>query len=251
MRQAKDRHWCWSAPIDLRQRDFANKIVRMGWPCSPVITACRSMRRAVVDGGRVTGDGDLISHRATLAELKSPSSPAGHRARRCYRLTPRSTFTPARYVVGASPTRSRAAPVLGMRSIIAVMVAVPACAEETALAEDVGRRLADQGAVVICGASAASWKRSRRGEIKRGLRSHPTGWRSNGGHPYMRFRSPRARRDANFLIVRRPTRYRHRWRHRTLSEIALAQRIGKPVVGLHDSFRNAVDMPRVATPRRL
>jgi len=33
----------------------------------------------------------------------------------------------------------------------------------------------------------------------------------------------------------------------TLSEIALAQRIGKPVVGLHDSFRNAVDMPRVAT----
>ncbi len=33
----------------------------------------------------------------------------------------------------------------------------------------------------------------------------------------------------------------------TLSEIALAQRIGKPVAGLHDSFRNAVDMPRFAT----
>jgi len=33
----------------------------------------------------------------------------------------------------------------------------------------------------------------------------------------------------------------------TLSEIALAQRIGKPVVGLHDSFRNAVDIPRVQT----
>jgi len=31
----------------------------------------------------------------------------------------------------------------------------------------------------------------------------------------------------------------------TLSEIALAQRIGKPVVGLHDSFRNALDIPRV------
>ncbi len=31
----------------------------------------------------------------------------------------------------------------------------------------------------------------------------------------------------------------------TLSEIALAQRIGKPVVGLHDSFGNTVDMPRV------
>jgi len=30
-----------------------------------------------------------------------------------------------------------------------------------------------------------------------------------------------------------------------LSELALAQRIGKPVVGLHDSFRNAVAIPRV------
>jgi hypothetical protein len=33
----------------------------------------------------------------------------------------------------------------------------------------------------------------------------------------------------------------------TLSEIALAQRIGKPVVGLHDSFRNVLDIPRVAS----
>ena len=31
----------------------------------------------------------------------------------------------------------------------------------------------------------------------------------------------------------------------TLSEIALAQRTEKPVIGLHDSFRNAVDIPRV------
>ena len=33
----------------------------------------------------------------------------------------------------------------------------------------------------------------------------------------------------------------------TLSELALAQRTGKPVVGLHDAFRNAVDIPRVET----
>jgi len=33
----------------------------------------------------------------------------------------------------------------------------------------------------------------------------------------------------------------------TLSEIALAQRIGKPVVGLYDSFENTVDIPRVET----
>jgi len=34
----------------------------------------------------------------------------------------------------------------------------------------------------------------------------------------------------------------------TLSEIALAQRIGTPVVGLHDAFTSAVEIPRVATP---
>lgn len=34
----------------------------------------------------------------------------------------------------------------------------------------------------------------------------------------------------------------------TLSELALAQRIGKPIVGLHDSFRSAVEIPRVDSP---
>jgi len=34
----------------------------------------------------------------------------------------------------------------------------------------------------------------------------------------------------------------------TLSEIALAVRIGTPVVGLHDNFAGAIDIPRVPTP---
>ena len=34
----------------------------------------------------------------------------------------------------------------------------------------------------------------------------------------------------------------------TLSEIALALRIGTPVVGLHDSFEGKVDFPRVKSP---
>src|SRR5712692_2266294 len=34
----------------------------------------------------------------------------------------------------------------------------------------------------------------------------------------------------------------------TLSEIALARRIGTPVVGLHDAFPSVVDIPRVTTP---
>ena len=35
----------------------------------------------------------------------------------------------------------------------------------------------------------------------------------------------------------------------TLSEIALAQRINTPVVGLHDAFVSTLDLPRVATPQ--
>ena len=34
----------------------------------------------------------------------------------------------------------------------------------------------------------------------------------------------------------------------TLSEIALALRIGTPVVGLHDRFAGVVDIPRVSDP---
>jgi predicted Rossmann-fold nucleotide-binding protein len=34
----------------------------------------------------------------------------------------------------------------------------------------------------------------------------------------------------------------------TLSEIALAQRIQTPVVGLHDAFVAGIELPRVATP---
>lgn len=36
----------------------------------------------------------------------------------------------------------------------------------------------------------------------------------------------------------------------TLSEIALAQRIGTPVVGLHDAFSPLLEMPRADSPER-
>jgi hypothetical protein len=36
----------------------------------------------------------------------------------------------------------------------------------------------------------------------------------------------------------------------TLSEVALAQRIGTPTVGLHDAFASALDIPRVQTPEQ-
>src|SRR5437868_884005 len=136
-----------------------------------------------------------------------------------------------------------------MKSIIAVIGGGSCSAEETGLAEDVGRRLADRGAVVICGGLGGVMEAVAKGA------------RSNGGttvgilpgsdptaaNPYIDVPLATGLGEMrNFLIVRSA--------HAliaigggigTLSEIALAQRIGKPVVGLHDSFRNAVDIPRV------
>jgi uncharacterized protein (TIGR00725 family) len=138
-----------------------------------------------------------------------------------------------------------------MRSVIAVIGGSGCSAEESALAEDVGRRLAEQGAVVICGGLGGVMEAVAKGA------------KSNGGitvgilpgddptaaNPYIEVPLATGLGEMrNFLIVRSA--------HAliaigggigTLSEIALAQRIGKPVAGLHDSFRNAVDMPRVAT----
>jgi uncharacterized protein (TIGR00725 family) len=138
-----------------------------------------------------------------------------------------------------------------MRSIIAVIGGSSCSAEESALAEDVGRRLAEQGAVVICGGLGGVMEAVAKGA------------KSNGGitvgilpgddptaaNPYIEVPLATGLGEMrNFLIVRSA--------HAliaigggigTLSEIALAQRIGKPVAGLNDSFRNAVDMPRVAT----
>ena len=138
-----------------------------------------------------------------------------------------------------------------MKPIIAVIGGSTCSAEEAVLAEDVGRRLADHGAVVICGGlggvmEAVAKGAKANGGITVGILpgSDPT-----AANQYIEVPLATGLGEMrNFLIVRSA--------HAliaigggvgTLSEIALAQRIGKPVVGLHDSFRNAVDMPRVET----
>lgn len=136
-----------------------------------------------------------------------------------------------------------------MKPIIAVIGGGTCTSEETALAEQTGELLARQGAVVVCGGLGGVMEAAARGA------------QANGGTTVgiLPGDDPRAANAfigvplatglgemRNFLIVRSA--------HAliaigggvgTLSEIALAQRIGKPVVGLHDSFRNAVDIPRV------
>ena len=139
-----------------------------------------------------------------------------------------------------------------MRPIIAVIGGGSCSVEESALAEDVGRDLAKQGAVVICGGLGGVMEAVAKG-------AQANGGTTVGILPGADPAAANAYIDIplatgldemrNFLIVR--------CAHAliaigggvgTLSELALAQRIGKPVVGLHDSFRNAVDIPRVESP---
>ncbi len=136
-----------------------------------------------------------------------------------------------------------------MRPIIAVIGGSTCSAEETALAVETGRLLAERGAVLVCGGLSGVMEGAARGAQTNG---GVTVGILPGADPAAANRYidvPLATglgEMRNFLIVRTA--------HAliaigggvgTLSEIALAQRIGKPVVGLQDSFRNAVDIPRV------
>jgi len=136
-----------------------------------------------------------------------------------------------------------------MNPIIAVIGGSTCTTEEAAVAEETGRLLAQRGAILVCGGLGGVMEAAARGA------------RANGGTTVGILPGPDpAAANAhiaiplatglgemrNFLIVRTA--------HAliaigggvgTLSEIALAQRIGKPVVGLHDSFRNTLDIPRV------
>jgi uncharacterized protein (TIGR00725 family) len=136
-----------------------------------------------------------------------------------------------------------------MRPIIAVIGGSTCTAAETALAVETGRLLAERGAVLVCGGLSGVMEGAARGAQTNG---GVTVGILPGADPAAANRYidvPLATglgEMRNFLIVRTA--------HAliaigggvgTLSEIALAQRIGKPVVGLQDSFRNAVDIPRV------
>lgn len=136
-----------------------------------------------------------------------------------------------------------------MKPIIAVIGGSTCTPEETTLAEETGQLLAQRGAILVCGGLGGVMEAAARGA------------KANGGVtvgilPEGDPRAANAYIDVplatglgemrNFLIVRTAQALiAIGGGVGTLSEIALAQRIGKPVVGLHDSFRNAVDIPRV------
>ena len=137
-------------------------------------------------------------------------------------------------------------------SVLVAVVGGSTCTPaEAALAEETGRLLAERGAIVVCGGlggvmeAAARGAKSVRGGLTVGILPGDDPGQANAyidvplatGIGEMR----------NALIVRAVQAViaiGGGWG--TLSEIALARRIGKPVVGLHDAFAG-VDIPRAAT----
>lgn len=136
-----------------------------------------------------------------------------------------------------------------VRPLIAVVGGSACSPAEAELAEDVGRRLAGAGAMVVCGGLGGVME-----AVARGVRE--AGGLTIGILPGADPHDANAFVDVplatgmgemrNALIVRAARAViAIGGGHGTLSEVALALRIGTPVVGLRDRFP-ALDLPRVA-----
>lgn len=136
-----------------------------------------------------------------------------------------------------------------MTPIIAVIGGSTCTTEEAAVAEETGRLLAQRGAILVCGGLGGVMEAAARGAQTNGGTTvgilpgdDPAAANAYIGIPL----ATGLGEMRNFLIVRTAgALIAIGGGVGTLSEIALAQRIGKPVVGLHDSFRNTLDIPRV------
>ena len=125
--------------------------------------------------------------------------------------------------------------------------------EETQSAVVVGRLLAVQGAVLLCGGLGGVMEAAARGAKDAGGLTVGIlpGADAKEANPYIEVPLATGMGEMrNALIVRAEQAViaiGGGWG--TLSEIALAQRIQTPVVGLHDAFASAIEIPRVATPQ--
>ena len=139
-----------------------------------------------------------------------------------------------------------------MKSVISVIGGSTCTADEAVWAEMVGRLLTEHGAIVVCGGlggvmEAVAKGAKGSGGITVGILPGADPAAANAyidiplatGMGEMRNALIVQVAHALIAIGGGPG---------TLSELALAQRIGKPIVGLHDSFRSAVEIPRVDSP---
>ena len=139
-----------------------------------------------------------------------------------------------------------------MKAIIAVIGGSTCTPTETDLAEQTGRLLAQRGAIVLCGGLGGVMEAVAKGVKANGGTTvgilpgaDPTTANSYIDIPL----ATGLGEMRNLLIVRMAQALvAIGGGVGTLSEIALAQRTEKPIIGLHDSFRNAIDMPRATSP---
>jgi uncharacterized protein (TIGR00725 family) len=136
-----------------------------------------------------------------------------------------------------------------VKPIVAVIGGSGCSPQEAATAEEVGRRLAEAGAIVLCGGLDGVME-----AVARGARG--AGGVTVGILPGSDPRDANAYIDVplatgmgemrNALIVRAAGAIiAIGGAYGTLSEVALALRIGTPIVGLRDRFEGLADMPRV------
>lgn len=136
-----------------------------------------------------------------------------------------------------------------MRPIIAVIGGGTCTPEETALAEETGRLLAQRGAIVLCGGLGGVMEAVARGVKANGGTTVGIlpGTDRAAANRYIDIPLATGMGEMrNALIVRAAQAViaiGGGWG--TLSEIALAQRIGTPVAGLHDAFPRELDLPRM------
>jgi len=137
-----------------------------------------------------------------------------------------------------------------VRPLVAVIGGSTCTSEEAEWAGVVGRLLAEQEAVLLCGGLGGVMEAAARGAKQaRGLTVGilPGSDRADA-NPFIDVPLATGMGEMrNALIVRAAQAViaiGGGWG--TLSEIALAQRIGTPIVGLHDAFPSAVDMPEQA-----
>ncbi len=140
-----------------------------------------------------------------------------------------------------------------MKPLVAVVGGSTCTPDEAAAAAAVGRLLAEAGAVILCGGLGGVME-----AVARGAQETPGGITvgllpgSDPAEANPAIDVPLATgmgEMRNALIVRAARAViAIGGGVGTLSEIALAVRIGTPVVGLHDNFAGAIDIPRVQTP---
>ncbi len=139
-----------------------------------------------------------------------------------------------------------------MKPIISVIGGGTCTHEEAVVAAMVGRLLAEQGAIVVCGGLGGVMEAVAKGAKAAGGTTVGILPGADPAAANAHIEIPLATRMGemrNALLVQvAQALIAIGGGAGTLSELALAQRIGKPVVGLHDAFKSAVDIPRVASP---